>query len=282
MERDRDELRMRYGPWALVAGGSDGIGEAFAHQLAAAGIHLVLLARRRDVLEATAAEIERVHGVETRTIVADLTAPGLEATVADAIEGIDIGLLVYNAGAVHGAAKFLERPIEDARTLVDLNCHGTVTLAYLLGQPMKVRGRGGMIFMTSMSALSGGCYVATYAATKSFDLIFAEALWQELQPDGIDVLSVIAGATDTPAMRRSNDRFGEYPGIQDPNEVASAALDHLGTGPTFVPGDANRGGAAYLWPRSRVELSNMMSKATADMYDLPFTEATGEDFHPTA
>jgi hypothetical protein len=64
--------------------------------------------------------------------------------------------------------------------------------------------------------------------------------------------------------------------------VASTALDHLGRGPTFVPGDANRGGAAYLWPRSRVELSNMMSKATAEMYDLPFTEATGEDFHPPA
>ena len=268
----------KYGPWALVAGASDGLGEAFAHELARRGLNVVLLARRGELLASVAADIERDHGVGTRIVVADLTAPDLGGIVSPGLAGLEIGLLVYNAGAVHGAAKFLDRPLADTHALISLNCHGPATLAHLLGQPMRERGRGGMVFMSSMAALAGSAYIATYAATKAFDIIFAEALWQEMQGDGIDVISVIAGATDTPAMRRSLETFGNRSDLAEPSFVAIEALDALGLGPTCVPGEGNRQAASYLWPRSRVALSTMMSQATAEMYAMEATSASGRDF----
>ena len=271
-----DAFAAKYGPWALVAGGSDGIGEAFAREAAARGCNVVLLARRADVLDQVASSLRADHGVETRVIVADLTSPELEARVVEGIDGIDVGLLVYNAGAVHGAAHFLDRPVADARFLVDLNCHGVVTLTHLLGRPMRDRGRGGMVLMSSMSALAGAGYVATYAATKSFDVILAEALWQELQPLGVDVTAVLAGATDTPAMRASNDSFADRDDLADPRALAVEALDWLGQGPVVVSGD-NKAAAGWLRPGSRTQVSNVMTQATAALYDLPFTPATGAD-----
>jgi short-subunit dehydrogenase len=268
----------KYGPWALVAGASDGLGEAFAHELARRGLNVVLLARRAELLASVAADVERDHGVSTQIVVADLTASELGGIVSLGLVGLDIGLLVYNAGAVHGAAKFLDRPLQDTHSLINLNCHGPATLAHLLGQPMRERGRGGMVFMSSMAALAGSAYIATYAATKAFDIIFAEALWQEMQGDGIDVVSVIAGATDTPAMRRSLETFGDRPDLAEPSFVALEALNSLGVGPTCVPGEGNRQVASYLWPRSRVSLSTMMSQATAEMYAMEATGASGRDF----
>ena len=268
-----------YGPWALVAGASDGIGEAYAHEIARRGVNVALLARRGAVLDEVATALQAQHGVETRTIVADLTDPKLGDIVGAAVAGLDVGLLVYNAGAVHAAKKFLDRPIADATQLVDLNCRGPITLVHLLGPGMRTRRRGGIVLMSSMAALAGASYIATYAATKAFDIILAEALWHELGPEGIHVCSVIAGATDTPSMRSSNDKFGDYDGLMDPNDVAVQALDHLGQGPTLVPGDANRQVAATIWPSSRVQLSNMMSNATADMYGLPHIAVEGRDFN---
>ena len=268
----------KYGPWALVAGASDGLGEAFAHEVARRGLNVVLLARRGELLSEVAAAVESAHGVSTRIVVADLTAPELGGIVSLGLAGLEIGLLIYNAGAVHGAAKFLDRPLSDARTLINLNCNGPATLAHLLGQPMRERGKGGMVFMSSMAALAGSAYIAMYAATKSFDIIFAEALWQEMQGEGIDVVSVIAGATNTPAMRRSIETFGNRSDLAEPLFVATEALDSLGFGPTCVPGDGNRQVASYLWPRSRVSLSTMMSQATAEMYALDATNATGRDY----
>jgi short-subunit dehydrogenase len=276
--RGAADFARRYGAWALVAGASDGLGEAYAHEAASRGLNVVLLARREGMLKDVASHLEGRHGVMTKTIVADLTSPELHDVVSAGVAGLEVGLLIYNAGAVHAAAKFLDRPLEDARTLINLNCHGPATLAHLLGQPMKARGRGGMIFTSSMAAMAGSAYIATYAATKSFDIIFAEALWQELQGEGIDVLSVIAGATKTPSMLRSLESFSERADLALPDAVAREALDHLGVGPSCVPGDANKQAAAYLWPRSRVATSLVMSQATAQMYGLPETAASGRDF----
>ena len=176
----------RYGPWALVAGASDGIGESFARRLAARGLNIALLARREALLRECAAAIEREHGVETRVIRADLTGPDLSERVFGATEDLEVGLLVYNAGAVHGARKLVEQPVEHALGLIDLNCRGPVLLAHHFAGRMVERGRGGIILNTSVAALSGSSYTAAYAATKSFDLILAESLWHELSPSGVE------------------------------------------------------------------------------------------------
>ena len=275
---DSAAFAARYGPWALVAGASDGIGESFARRLAERGIHLVLLARRQKLLESLAKELQEAHGVETRVLVADLTAADLDDRVEAATRDLEVGLLVYNAGAVHGARKFHDQPVEHALGLVDLNCRGPILLAHRLGNAMRPRRRGGIMLLTSMAAMSGSSYTATYGATKSFDKILAEALWHEMAPEGIDVLSVVAGATRTPAMLTSNPGFEEYPGIMEPDDVATGALRNLGRGPVWVAGEQNRVAAAGMSPVPRTALINGMSQATSQLYDLPFHEAEGIDF----
>src|SRR5689334_10250659 len=137
----------QFGPWALVAGGSDGTGEAFARELARRGLDVVLLARRAEVLERVASELTAEFGVRTATIVADLTDPEIGPIVERGLAGREVGLLVVNAGAVHGAAHFLDRTLDDVMQLVHLNCRAPVTLAHLLGGPMRDRGRGGILLM---------------------------------------------------------------------------------------------------------------------------------------
>lgn len=272
---DAETFRCRFGPWALVAGASDGIGESFARQLAARGLNVVLLARREPLLEEVAAAIRAQYGVDTRIVVADLTGEDLEQRVAQATDDLEVGLLVYNAGAVHGARKFHDQPIEHALSLVQLNCRGPVLLTHRLGTAMRKRGRGGILLLTSLAALSGSSYTASYNATKSFDLILAESLWHELAPEGVDVMAVIAGATRTPSMSSSNPSFEAYPGIMMPEAVASGALANLGRGPSWVAGAENRERAKLLSPVSRTALINAMSEACAQLYGLPFVRVAG-------
>lgn len=265
----------RYGPWALVAGASDGIGECFARDLARRGLSVVLVARREKVLEEVAAGLRKDFGVATRTIVADLTSPGLGPTIARGVEGLDLGLLVFNAGAVHGAKGFLDQPLEDTLKLVDLNCRGPMTLVHRLVPAMRARGRGGVVLVTSISALSGSSFTATYNATKSFDLIFAESLWHELAPFGVDAMAAIVGATRTPAMLGSTTGFEQYPGVMEPDDVARGALAALGQGPAWVAGKANRETVRGLFPLPRTQIINGMSRAVCGIYGLPFVEAKG-------
>ncbi|MFK7898205.1 MAG: SDR family NAD(P)-dependent oxidoreductase [Myxococcota bacterium] len=277
-QRDAAAFRSQYGPWALVAGASDGIGESFARQLAAAGLNIVLLARREALLEEVAGKLRSEFEVETRTIVADLTGEDLDQRVAEGIEGIEVGTLVYNAGAIHGAKPFHDHPVEQALGLVNLNCRGPVLLAHRLGGAMRERGRGGILLLTSMAGLSGSAYTATYAATKSFDLVLAESLWHELSPRGVHAMAVVAGATKTPSMLNSNEGFADYPNVMDAEDVAKGALANLGGGPVWVAGAHNRATAAGLLPVPRTALINGMSEATAQLYDLPFTRVDGKEF----
>jgi len=275
----RGSFRERYGPWALVAGASDGIGECFARRIAAEGVNVLLLARREPVLAALAAELVARHGVEARTLALDLTAPDLDARVAAATQGLDVGLLVYNAGAVHGGAAFHEQPVGHALGLVALNCTGPVLLAHRFGTRMRARGRGGIVLMGSMICFAGSGYVATYSATKAFDRILAEGLWHELAPHGVDVLGAIAGATKTPAMLASSESFAKgYPGAMEPDEVAQGALAFLGQGPIWVAGAANRATAKGLCPVPRIPVINAMSEASAAIYRLPHAPASGLEF----
>ncbi len=274
----RETFTERYGPWALIAGASDGIGERFAHGLARRGLNVALLARREPVLADVARAIEAEHGVETRIVVADLTSEHLVDEVARATDSLEVGCLVYNAGAVHGARLFLDRPLDDALALVHLNCRGPLTLVHHFGRGMRARGRGGIVLMSSMASMAGSAYTTTYNATKAFDRILAEGLWHELAPHGVDVMTAIAGATRTPSMLASSPGFDAYPSIMKPEDVAEGALDALGRGPVWVAGEGNRAFARTLMPTSRVGLVNAMSQAAAGIYDLPFEEQAGADF----
>jgi short-subunit dehydrogenase len=271
-------FRERYGPWALVAGASDGIGECFARRIAERGVNLLLLARREALLGELAAQLRAEHGVEARALAVDLTAAGLDAKILAATRDLDVGLLVYNAGAVHGGKAFHDHPVEHALGLIALNCTGPVLLAHRLGSRMRARGRGGIVLLGSMIAYAGSAYVATYSATKAFDRILAEGLWHELRPHGVDVLGAIAGATRTPAMLATSQAFADFPGALDPDDVARGALAFLGRGPIWIAGATNRATAKALSPVPRIPVIDAMSRATAGIYGLAHTPATGVEF----
>jgi len=287
MPTDNQAFKHKYGPWALIAGASEGIGKSFAEQLAAQGLNLILLARRDAILQETAAQIRSQYAVEVETRALDLTGADLEQQLQQLIAQHDIGLLIYNAGATHGAGLFLDQPMSYALNLVSLNCVGPVVMTHTIGSQLRKRGRGGIILLSSMSALAGTGYVAAYAATKSFDMIFAEGLWAELRGYGVDVLGLVAGATQTPAMQRSgafmqsddngsaataNANESPQPNIlaMHPDDVACEALAELGNGPILFPGEKNRAAAAAIRNAPRAAAVDAMSGAAAGMYGKPW------------
>ncbi|MCD4523574.1 SDR family oxidoreductase [Nocardioides sp. cx-173] len=225
---------LRYGPWAVVAGGSEGVGAEMARQLAADGFHLLLVARRPEPLEATA-ESARALGAEVRTVAVDLTDPDAVGAVVAAVADVEVGLLVYNAGANTSAEPFSGGDLGAAMGVVDLNVIAMLRLTYGLLDPMKTRGRGGVLLVGSLAGYVGTSTESVYGAAKAFGRIFAEGLWAELRGDGIDVLHLVLGLTRTPAMQRAGLDF-DLPGLHvaDPAAVAAEGLAALGSGPVHV------------------------------------------------
>jgi hypothetical protein len=227
----------RYGPAALVLGASEGLGAEFARQLAHRGLDVVLVARRAEALAQLKAELETGARRTVHTVVADLAAPSALATVTTATAALDVGLVVYNA-ALSPLGGFLAQSLDENLKAIDVNVRGPVTFAHHYGRAMAARGRGGLVLLSSLTAFQGSPFVATYGATKSFNLAFAEGLWFELRAQGVDVLSVCAGATKTPNLLKAAPDGA--PGMLEPSQVVREALDALGRGPTMIPGVFNR------------------------------------------
>lgn len=229
----------RYGPSALVTGASSGIGRSFARLLAEAGLDLILVARRLDRLEELAAELRSRHGVEVTVHEVDLSDPAAVDRLLDQEANTDIGLLVSNAGfGVKG-------PFEngDAATLaamVAVNCQAPTRLAHALVPRLRRRGRGGVVFTSSVEGLLGCPYSAAYSATKAYVNALGEGLWGELTPAGIDVLTLCPGATDTEAPRLQGIDPATLRHLMDPDDVARGALENLKNGPIYVPSEHYR------------------------------------------
>jgi short-subunit dehydrogenase len=264
MKSSDSGFRARYGPWALVAGGSLGIGAAYARQAAARGLNLVNVAEVADPLVGYCRALAAEYGVEVRPLVVDLGRSGLLDALRPATQELEIGLLVYNAG-ISLVGNFLDQSLEDKLGILDY------------GSQMAARRRGGIVLMSSLSGLVGTALVTTYAATKAFDAVLGEGLWEELRHCGVDVLSVIAGATRTPGYAEANpDRSGLFsPPIMEPDEVVAQAFAALGKVPSVVPGRSNRLIATYLsrlLPRRRAVAS--MGRSMRAQYRAP---AEGRD-----
>jgi len=250
----------RYGPWAVVAGGSEGVGRAFATQLADAGLNLVLIARKPVALEETA-ELCRARGVQVRPLALDLTAPDSVARVIDEVEDVEVGLLVYNAGANTHSEEFLDGDLAEFQRVIDLNITTPLALVHHFGRPMRDRGRGGILMVGSKASSVGSVRHTVYGGVKAFGKTFAEGLWVELRESGVDVLELILGVTRTPAMERVGLKL-DVPGFEaaDPEDVAREGLAHLGDGPVRLAGEENQ--------RSRAEVvlgvHHMMKKLFGD------------------
>jgi uncharacterized protein len=227
-------FREHYGPWALVAGASAGLGAAFAEALARRGLDLLLVARRPEALATLADELGARHGVAVRTLALDLGRADLAAKVGEFTAGLEVGLLVYNA-AHSVIGPFLEHPMQEHLRVVDVNCRGPLVLAHLLGAAMVKRGRGGIVLMSSTAGSQGGPWLSSYAASKAFNLLLAEGLWDELGASGVHVVACRAGATATPGYASSRPKPSRVP-LLTPAFVAEKTLAALGRRPSVVPG----------------------------------------------
>ena len=239
----------RYGPWAVIAGGSEGIGACIAAELAAAGINLVLLARKPGPLEAVADRLRATSGVEVRTLGLDLTDSAILDKLRAVTDDLDVGLVVYNAGAAHRTGPYLDWSLEDVIKVIRLNVDGQAIFAHHFGARMAARGRGGIVLIGSMAGNAGSPSVVPYAGAKAFSQIFAEGLWWELAQQGVDVLQVVVGPTATPAMERMGITYHEDEAVRS-EDVARLTLENIGNGPVFVMPEL-RAGFAQLTTTDR-------------------------------
>jgi short-subunit dehydrogenase len=242
------DFKAQYGPWALIAGASMGIGRAYSHEAARRGLNVVMLARGEELLREIATEVSEEHGVETRPVVADLTDPDIGTAVGAATDDLEVGLFVYNA-TIAMFGHFLDVALEDQLASVAVNCATPIVLCNLLGKPMVERGRGGIVMVSSNGGIAGSVNFGTYGAGKAFEWILAETLWAELGDHGVDVTTVMVGPTYSPnyaafqatldpalaGKRESEDPLDRARArLLDPStpeEVAVASYDALGAGP---------------------------------------------------
>ncbi len=266
MSTSSGHFASRYGPWALVAGASEGLGRAYSLQLADRGLNVALIARRSEPLEATA-EAVRSRGVEARPLALDLARPDVIDALEPAVGDLEIGLLVYNAG-ISTQRDYLEADLASHLRMLDVNCRGPVLLAHHFGRAMAERGRGGIVLMSSAAGFVGSGLNALYAATKAFDTVLGEGLASDLEHRGIDVLSMVAGATRTPEFERSQ-RGTSPTAVMEPDDVVREALDALGHTSMRVAG--RNKWAAFVLQRllPRRVAVRILTKASYDLSGQP-------------
>ncbi len=251
----------------LITGASSGIGASFARALAARGSDLVLVARRRDRLDALAAELEDAHGVTVTAITQDLGSPsvGNELASAVAAAGLYLTGVINNAGFGTFGDFIEEDPDRLAQEIaVDVSAPVQVSSAFL--PAMLQAGEGFLINVASMAAYTPTPRMAVYGAAKAFVLSFTESLWAETRASGVTVFALSPGATST--------EFNAVVGTDDAtagartrtaNDVVNTALTHLerrNPGPSVIDGSSNRLGANVSRMMSRRATATMMHRLT--------------------
>jgi short-subunit dehydrogenase len=234
-------FQQQYGPWAVVAGASEGLGAAYADQLAQKGLNLVLIARREEILAALASSLTDKYGIQVRTLTIDLSLPDSTENIIQQTRDLEIGLLIYNA-ASSVVGPFLDHSIDEHLKEIETNVRAPLALTHHFSGQMLPRGRGGIVLMSSLSAFQGSAFIANYAATKAFNILLAEGLWEEWRNSGIDVMACVAGATSTPKYKASKPkqtgRFSDT--TLEPEVVVRETLNALGKQPFVIPGGVNR------------------------------------------
>jgi short-subunit dehydrogenase len=266
------DIAQKYGPWALVVGASDGVGALFAERLASEGVNVTLVARRQHLLDEVAAGIREHTSAETRTFAIDLTDPDASQRIIEATDDLEVGMLVYCAGGDPNYQPFLANPVSAAEDLVQRNCLVLMRLCHHFAGQMVERHRGGIVNFTSGAALAGGRNMVAYGGTKAFDMVFTEGLWVELHDKGVDVLGLVLGMTDTPALRKLEFERGRLASIDEVPEgavtaasVVDEAFANLGNGPTIATGDDVRMAFELFKSMSRNEVVRLIMQMSTEV-----------------
>jgi uncharacterized protein len=244
------------GSTALITGASGGLGEAFAEQLAQRGCNLVLVARSEDKLRSIAQRLEQQHRIRTTVIAADLGSPAaVEHVIAEVKRsGIDVNLLVNNAG--FGIfERFVETPLQRQMDQVDVNIRALVTLTHAFAQGMVERRRGGIINLASSAGFQPLAGANIYAASKSFVILFSEALAQELVKQRVHVLAVCPGPVATAFYADKNPALSRNQ-MDDPKSIVREVLQAFDKGKRLIiPGKLSirmNAFAVRLFPRKLI------------------------------
>lgn len=219
--------------YALITGASQGIGKAYAQELAARSTNLVLVARSQDKLQELAMELQEQWPIEVEVIPQDLTAKDACQNLYKQIteREIKVDLLINNAGfGDYGA--FTSRDLQKQLDMIQLNISALVELTYLFLRDMQSRKQGAIINVSSIAGFQPLPYLSTYAATKAFVLNFSEALWAENKDTGVQILAVCPGPTESnfwkvaefPQSQEGKQNGGNVPASQ----VAQETLNALG------------------------------------------------------
>lgn len=251
----------RYGPWALVTGASDGIGRALSQHLAAQGLNVVLVARRRDALATLAADLSAAHSVQTNVLAVDLADPAGVTVVEEQTRTMDIGIVVLAAG-FGTTGTVLETSADEESALVAVNVTAVMRLAHTFASRLVSRGTGALVLFGSIVGWQGVPGQANYAASKAYVQSLAEGLHGELRPFGVDVLAVAPGPVGSGFGPRAGLALGS---ATSPDTVARSTLAALGRRRTVVPGLQGTFLTAALRPLPRRLRSAILSRVIAGM-----------------
>ena len=230
------------GKWALVTGASAGIGKAITEQLAAAGAHLVVTSRRTERLAALASGLNAKHGTKVEVFGVDLARLGAarEIFAFTSGKGIEVELLVNNAG--FGAFGYThDIPENRLLEMIQLNCSAVVELTRLYVPAMVKRRHGDVMIVASTAAFQPVPFISAYAATKAFDLIFAEGIAEEVRPFGVRVCALCPGPTTTEFQEVAQQPDRAFKSAETAEQVARVGLEGLARGESCViSGTRNR------------------------------------------
>lgn len=232
-------FKQKYGDYALITGGTSGIGEQFALQLAEKGLNIILVARRQNLLNEKSEVIRKKYKVEVKTIQADMTKMDDIQKVISETNHLEVGLLIPCAGLEnHGL--FPKIDIQKELAVIQLNIVAVMALTHHFTKKMLPRKRGGVLLVSSMIGHMPNPYFANYAGTKAYVLNFGNSLNGELKPYGIDVTVLSPGPTDTPMIADVGFDMKSTPmTVHHPSVTAKTGLDALGHKPYVVPGFKN-------------------------------------------
>lgn len=224
--------------WALVTGASSGIGLAYAEALAKQCRSVILVARNEHKLNEVAAGLGEEFGVETKVIAVDLSTIDGVNKVIDETEGLQVDLLINNAGKEE-SGRFLELDTTEMINSIALNCQAPLLLSHHFARKMASSGGGDILFLASIVAFQGVPFIANYAATKSYVLTFAEGIGFELKDKGVNVSIATPGFTKSNLAPDYNFEGTPYKPLEAAF-VAEYTLDNLGKKRIIVPGGVNK------------------------------------------
>jgi short-subunit dehydrogenase len=222
----------KYGTWAIVTGATDGLGKQFAIQLAAIGFNLVVVARRKNLLDDLSKELNASYKVDCISIDLDLSTNDAVTLLYEKTSHLDIGLIVAAAG-FGTSTNLIDADIKVEKQLIDLNCRSLMEMSHIFGKKFSTQKKGGMILISSLLGFHGAFGTANYAASKAYVQALGEALYFELRKHNVDVLTVAPGPINTGFAAAAGMEFSM---ALKPENVAKQSLATLGKKITLLPG----------------------------------------------